>query len=145
MEVVRLCSARSESLRRTFLDRVSKADGLHSKSLRPCPGRCVETLGAFRLRLRLKPLSWVDGSFLRRGPQRPAFLRVPRGEVRSLLLCPTRMPVRLVSLPLLPDNPVNCVHSGPERREFLWQSSLVRVMGIKRGLADVLWRQSREF
>src|ERR1700751_3090670 len=84
MKAVRLCSTRSESLRRTFLDRVSKTGGLHSKSLRPCPGRCVEMLGAFRLRLRLKPLSWVDGSFLRRGPQRPAFLRVLRGEVRSL-------------------------------------------------------------
>jgi len=89
MEAVRLCSARSESLRRTFLDRVSKTVGLHSKSLRPCPGRCVEMLGAFRLRLRLKPLSWVDGSFLRRGPQRPAFLRVLRGEVRS----PSRAPL----------------------------------------------------
>jgi hypothetical protein len=32
MEAVRLCSARSESLRRTFLDRVSKSGGLHSKS-----------------------------------------------------------------------------------------------------------------
>jgi hypothetical protein len=44
MEAVRLCGARSESLRRTFLDRVSKTNGLHSKSLQPWPGRRVENV-----------------------------------------------------------------------------------------------------
>ena len=72
--------------------------GLHSKSLRPCPGRRVENAWRLSLKLRLKPRPSLTVRLLRKGPQRPAFLQVPRGEVRSRL-CPTRMPVRLVSLP----------------------------------------------
>src|SRR5215469_8058195 len=97
METVRLCSARSESLRRTFLDRVSKTDGLHSKSLRPCQGRRVENARRFSSQASTKAVVFVEFRPCRRGPRRPAFHQVPRGEVRS----PSRAPLacQCVSLP----------------------------------------------
>jgi hypothetical protein len=76
MEAVRLCGARSESLRRTFLDRVSKTAAYTRSLSGPVRAGASKKLGAFRFKLRLKPLSLVDGEFHRgKAPGDPAFLR----------------------------------------------------------------------
>ncbi len=57
MEAVRLSSARSESLRRTFLYRVSKTAACTRSLSGPVGLGASKKLGAFRLKLRLKPPS----------------------------------------------------------------------------------------
>ena len=49
--------ARSESLRRTFLDRVSKTAACTRSPSGPVRAGASKKLGAFRLKLRLKPPS----------------------------------------------------------------------------------------
>src|ERR1700757_4240018 len=85
MEAVRLHSPRSESLRRTFLDRVSKAAAYTRSLSGPVRAGASRKLGAFRFKLRLKPPPLLMASPTRRGPGRPAFRQVPRGE--SEVIC----------------------------------------------------------
>jgi hypothetical protein len=57
MEHARFRCARSESLRRTFLDRVSRQRLALEVSSDPVRAGASKNQGAFRLKLRLKPLS----------------------------------------------------------------------------------------
>jgi len=75
--------------------------GLHSKSLRPFGAGASKKQGAFRPKLRLKPPSrLVDGSSA--ADRTLSDLPFPGAKGRSEVTysCPTRMPVRLVNLPL---------------------------------------------
>jgi len=95
---------------RRFEERVSQEDfprqgerdcGLHSKSLRPSSRRVEEARRlSSQASTEAASRSLMAGA-PRRGPAATAFLRC-RGEKRGTGSCLTRMPVRLVSLPLVP-------------------------------------------
>jgi hypothetical protein len=56
------CCTRSESLRRTFLDRVSKTAAYTRSLFRPCPGRRVEKPGRLSSKASTEAAVFVDGS-----------------------------------------------------------------------------------
>ena len=90
-------------------------------------------LGAFRLKLRLKPPLSVDRPSLAERPQAPCLSQVPRGG-EVTFPCPTRMPVRLVTLPLLQTLPSTDPIVVPFDGSILWHSSPSKVMAIKAGI-----------
>jgi len=85
MEAVRLCGARSESLRRTFLVRVSKTAAYTRSLSGPVRAGASKKLGAFRFKLRLKPPSLVDGEFHR--GKAPGALPFSGAKGRSEVTC----------------------------------------------------------
>jgi hypothetical protein len=118
METVRLCSARSESLRRTFPRQGEKLAACTRSLFRPWPGRRVENARRLSSKLRLKPPSSVEWFVPTERPLATCLSSGVKGRSEVTFPCPTRMPVRLFILPRLQTLPSNWPHSEAGRLEF---------------------------
>ena len=99
-------------------------------------------LGAFRFKLRLKPPPLLMASPTRRGPGRPAFRQVPRGESEVISVphshaSASRYPSALT------DTPINWLHSETNSLEFQWHPSPTKVTAIKKRFLEFLCSESQ--
>jgi len=108
----------------------------------PVRAGASKNLGAFRLKLRLKPPSQLTGYSQRKEPRRLAFPKC-RGE-RSEVTLPRPTACQCVSLVFRSGNtPINWRYFPTPLTGCLWHASLSKVTTIKPGLPAVLCSRSQ--